>query len=67
MSTLFSTRIAKQLRQARKTDSMAAIARRCGVTRVCLYRVSQGKEDPSVTIAAKIARGLKMRLEIVEK
>jgi len=67
MSTKLSRKIAKGLKHARKTASMDEIAARCGVTRAYLLRVSQGTQDPSVTIASRIARGLDLRLEILEK
>jgi transcriptional regulator with XRE-family HTH domain len=62
----FSDKIAQSLRKARKIDSMDAIAQRCGVTRVYLYRVSSGIQTPSVDLAEKICDGLGLKLEISE-
>jgi len=67
MSTKLSRKIAKRLKHARKTASMDEIAARCGVTRAYLWRVSQGTQDPSVSIASRIARGLDLSHDIREK
>jgi len=55
------------LRKLRKSKNLSAaeLARRCGMTRHVIARLEAGKANPSLFIIYRLARGMKIRINLL--
>jgi transcriptional regulator with XRE-family HTH domain len=59
------TPISRRIRKAREIAglTLAALAKKCGMSKAGLWQVEQGRSEPGLTTAAKIAKALDVSLD----